>query len=152
MALKRVTYINSEEWFQVPVKTTKVGQLSEVLISEFGQRDQQHMCSAICCVPWFPPTNFFPQSDLKQRAVLMRSTFLMSLVLLLPCHVNSSTTGGSKTTWIITVCSSGFWALRCQQVLHMNHRVVWANLQENISIWKKTDTVITLDDNQIQIK
>lgn len=58
-------------------------QLSEVFISVPGQRDPQHMCSAICCVPWFPLTNFFMNSHLKPHSVLMRSTLLVSVQFLL---------------------------------------------------------------------
>lgn len=37
--------------------TAKIGQFSEEFISVPGQRDLQHMHSAICSVPHFPLTN-----------------------------------------------------------------------------------------------
>lgn len=44
-----VTQVDS----QCPVhKLAKVGHLSEVFLRVRGQRDSQHMVSAICCVPW----------------------------------------------------------------------------------------------------
>lgn len=39
--------------------SSEVSRHSEIFISVPGQRDTQHMCSAICCVPWIPLTNLY---------------------------------------------------------------------------------------------
>lgn len=55
------------------------------------------LCHLLC--PMVPPDKLFMDSHLKSHSVLMRSTFLVSVVqFLLPCHITSSPKGNCKVT------------------------------------------------------
>ena len=82
----------------------KVGQLSEVFISVPGQRDPQHMCSAICCVPCFPWQTF--------NGCTLEATLSPNEINILGVSaVSFSSSSHHFITKKATAKSSGFWQL-----------------------------------------